>query len=148
MLPCFVTVLPSMPIFLQLNLMLARNIRGENNPPHPSYREMGHCPSKMNLQKYLSFKESFLQIVSPINMSYTVYIKRSQASILNLYNSLKKHVLKPVRTKFQKACLPLLHYQLHCLDCIRLVERFIILLPSAFLSEVRNPFTNFQICLN
>lgn len=77
----------------------------------------------MNLQQYLSVKESFLQVVSSVTMPYTIYIKRSCAPLLNLYNGLKPKWVKTFQTRFQKPCPSLLHYWPHCLDCIRLVER-------------------------
>lgn len=56
-------------------------------------------------------------------MPYTSYVKRSCALLLNLYNGLKPKWVKTFQTRFQKPCPSLLHYWLHCLDCIRLMER-------------------------
>lgn len=105
------------PSFCSLTSHL-QEIQEKKKPAHSFSRGKEHYPSKMNLQEYLIVKESFLQAVSSVTTSYTIYINRSCAPLLNLYYGLKTKCVKTCSNKISEALstlasLPVSLFRLH-----------------------------------
>lgn len=102
----------------------------------------------MNLQESLIVKEGFLQAVSSVTMSYTIYINRSCAPLLNFYNGLKTKCVKTCSNKISEALSTLASLPVSLFTLHQAGGKMCHTDTFYFLSEVRYLLTKFWICWN